>query len=170
MLSLQPRVFKQPGRKPINAGVAQAGELAGVLIDRGGYPQQHGSKHFVINIEVVVPVTAALGPQDHVFGVRSRKFRWRNAKARTALVAHHDIVETIARRSFAPLQKRTHHLFLAFSRGRPNQWNAVIRRVTSNPSVVIVAARTQDLLGNLRYAAPDNKKVINLRNLLVEPA
>jgi hypothetical protein len=37
-LALLPRVAKHPGHQSINAGVAQAGDLAGILIDRDGYP------------------------------------------------------------------------------------------------------------------------------------
>ncbi|WP_155931160.1 hypothetical protein [Methylomonas sp. 11b] len=37
-LALLPRGDKQPGHAQINAGVAQAGDLAGILIDRDGYP------------------------------------------------------------------------------------------------------------------------------------
>lgn len=36
-LALRPRITKEQGRKPIGAGVAQAG-TAGILIDRDGYP------------------------------------------------------------------------------------------------------------------------------------
>ena len=48
--------------------------------NKGTHPQQHGPEDFVIDIEVVVTVTAALGAQDHVIRVCGGILRWRNAK------------------------------------------------------------------------------------------